>query len=99
MKKFLSALMLVVAFCLTAVAQTNVTGTVIDESHEPLPGASVVVKGESRGVATNVDGQFTVSAKVGDILQVSYVGYQSTEVKVPANGKMQIVLKESSDFL
>ena len=99
MKKFLSALMLVVAFCLTAVAQTNVTGTVIDESHEPLPGASVVVKGESRGVATNVDGQFTVSAKVGDILQVSYVGYQSTEVKVPANGKMQIVLKESSDLL
>ena len=91
--------MLVVAFCLTAVAQTNVTGTVIDESHEPLPGASVVVKGESRGVATNVDGQFTVSAKVGDILQVSYVGYQSTEVKVPANVKMQIVLKESSDLL
>ena len=44
MKKFLSALMLLVACCLSAVAQTNIVGTVMDESHEPLLGASVVVK-------------------------------------------------------
>ncbi|MDE6853881.1 MAG: SusC/RagA family TonB-linked outer membrane protein, partial [Muribaculaceae bacterium] len=99
MKKILSALMLLVAFCLSAAAQTNITGTVFDESHEPLPGASVVVKGATRGVATDIDGNFTLSAKVGDILTVSYVGYETTDVKVPANGKMEIVLKEKQGLL
>lgn len=90
MKKILSALMLMVVCCFSAMAQTNVTGTVMDESHEPLPGASVVVKGETRGVATDADGHFALSAKVGTILQVSYIGYETADVKVPANGKMEI---------
>lgn len=99
MKKILSALMLMVVCCFSAMAQTNVTGTVMDESHEPLPGASVVVKGETRGVATDADGHFALSAKVGTILQVSYIGYETADVKVPANGKMEIILKEKSGLL
>lgn len=99
MKKFLSALMLLVACCLSAVAQTNIVGTVMDESHEPLLGASVVVKGQSRGVATNIDGNFSLAAKPGDVLRVTYVGYDPAEVKVPATGKMEIILKENSGLL
>lgn len=99
MKKFLSALMLLVACCLSAVAQTNIVGTVMDESHEPLLGASVVVKGQSRGVATDIDGNFSLAAKPGDVLRVTYVGYDPAEVKVPATGKMEIILKENSGLL
>lgn len=99
MKKFLSALMFMIAVCLSASAQITVTGTVMDESHEPLPGASILVKGEGKGAATDIDGHFTLQAKVGNVLQVSYVGYQSTEAKVPSDGKLTIVLKENSDVL
>lgn len=99
MKKFLSALMLLVACCLSAVAQTNIVGTVMDESHEPLLGASVVVKGQSRGVATDIDGNFSLAAKPGDVLRVTYVGYDPAEVKVPSTGKMEIILKENSGLL
>ncbi len=99
MKKILSALMLLVAVCFTAAAQTEIVGTVTDESHEPLLGASVVVKGQSRGVATDIDGKFSLSAKPGDVLRVTYVGYEPAEAKVPASGKMEIILKEASGLL
>lgn len=91
--------MFMIAVCLSASAQITVTGTVMDESHEPLPGASILVKGEGKGAATDIDGHFTLQAKVGNVLQVSYVGYRSTEAKVPSDGKLTIVLKENSDVL
>ncbi|MCM1312515.1 MAG: TonB-dependent receptor [Bacteroides sp.] len=69
----------------TALAQTRVTGVVLDrQTGEPVAGASVIVKGTSIGDATNVDGQFTIaevpsSAKT---LRVSYIGMKDLEVAV-----------------
>lgn len=63
-------------------AQTNITGTVHDETGNPLPGATVIVDGTSRGVATDFDGNFTIEANQGETLLVTYVGYADQRVNV-----------------
>ncbi len=82
-----------------AFAQSIVTGEVVDEKSESLIGATVMVKGTSTGTSTDIDGKFSLSAKTGDVLTVSYVGYESTTVKVPASHSLRIVLKEISTGL
>ena len=100
MKKNLMSLLLLLLFSVQLVAaQTSVTGEVIDSKSEPLPGATVTVKGTSTAVSTNIDGEFTIRAKAGDKLTVSFVGFETAEATVPASGKMKIVLKESTELL
>ncbi len=82
-----------VACSIAAVAQSTISGTVVDELDEPMVGASVIVKGQPQGVNTNIDGQFTIKASAGDILTVSYVGYKPIEVKA-AQG---MVIKMDTD--
>ena len=76
-------------FCLSAVvslatfAQTSVSGTVIDaENSEPLIGVSIIEKGTSNGVVTDFDGNFSLSVSTNAVLQLSYVGYTTQEIKV-----------------
>lgn len=75
----------------------TVSGLVVDASGEPVIGASVIEKGTTNGIVTDIDGKFTLSVKPGATLQISYVGYQTQEVK--ANKTMKIVLKEDSELL
>ena len=57
------------------------TGTVYDEEGEPLPGASVIVEGETNGVPTDIDGKFVISRlKIGTTLKIAYVGYMPQTV-------------------
>ena len=63
-------------------AQTNITGTVLDETGSPLPGATVIVDGTSRGVATDFDGNFSIQASQGETLLITYVGYADQRVTV-----------------
>ena len=66
----------------TAAAQAQkATGTVVDEAGEPLPGVSIIVKGSQGGVASDIDGKFTLNAKPGDVLKFTYIGYKPVEVK------------------
>ncbi len=62
--------------------QEPVTGKVLDEDGEPLPGASIVVKGTSTGTTTDFDGNYTINASTGDVLVVSYIGFTTKEVVV-----------------
>ena len=78
-------LMLSAAFC---VAQTAVTGKVIDENNEPLIGVNVVLKGAQTGTITDFDGNFSLDAPdKQSILVFSYIGYKTTEMAVPSNRK------------
>ena len=61
-------------------AQSNITGTVLDETGTPLPGATVIVEGTTRGVAIDFDGNFSIEANQGDVLIVTYVGYTAQRV-------------------
>ena len=55
--------------------QKTITGTVNDETGLPLPGATVVVDGTTRGVATDFDGNFSIEASTDEILLITYIGY------------------------
>ncbi|WP_321826607.1 SusC/RagA family TonB-linked outer membrane protein [Maribacter dokdonensis] len=80
MKKTLLITMLVFLASFVAHAQTVFTGKVLDENQVPLPGATVVVKGTTNGVATDFDGNFSIELNgSNDILVVSYIGYIAQE--------------------
>lgn len=64
------------------MAQTQVRGTVVDEAGIPIIGATVQVKGSGLGVATDVDGHFSLSAPANGTLVISYVGLKTQEVPV-----------------
>lgn len=83
-----------------ALAQTKVTGTVVDKLNNPLPGISVYEKGTKNGVTTNGDGQYNITlSKVGATLTFRMVGYVMKEV--PSNGKnvVNITLLEDNQTL
>ena len=62
--------------------QTTITGTVTDSDGVLLPGASVMVQGTSIGTTTDFDGNFSIQANPGDVLEVSYVGFETTTLTV-----------------
>ncbi len=75
-----------------------VKGTVTDKAGEPLIGATVMVAGSSTGVATDIDGNFSLDAEKGKTLRVSYVGYITQDVKVTSDN-LKIVLLEDNALL
>ncbi|WP_373734313.1 carboxypeptidase-like regulatory domain-containing protein, partial [Bacteroides heparinolyticus] len=70
---------------ISAVAEQQqtitVNGLVVDATGEPVIGASVVEKGTSNGIVTDLDGKFTLNVKPGATLKISFIGYQPQEVK------------------
>ena len=80
-----------------AMAQSKVTGTVLDKAGESVIGASVVVKGTTIGTTTGVDGSFTLqSVPQNGTLQVSFLGYKTVEVAVNGRTAVQVVLEEDA---
>ena len=77
--------------------EKTVTGTVTTlEDGLPLPGASVIVKGTSRGVQTDFDGKYTVSVNQGDVLVISYVGMKTTEIVIESSSTYDVGLELDS---
>jgi uncharacterized protein (TIGR02231 family) len=75
---------------------TQVSGVATDETGEPLVGASIVVKGTSTGVVTDVDGKFSLKLpSSGNILVVSYVGFNSKEIAITSSN-INISLQEGN---
>ncbi len=83
----------------TSAAKRTITGTVKSKAGEALPGVNVLVKGTRRGTTTNTNGEFTINAEVGDVLIVSFVGFQSIEVKVEGISSLNVVLTDSYSTL
>ncbi|WP_324720338.1 SusC/RagA family TonB-linked outer membrane protein [Salinimicrobium sp. HB62] len=81
-------------------AQTEIiTGTVIDDSGMPLPGANVIIKGTSTGTLTDFDGNFSIEAAPGDVLVISYIGYTPQEVVLTDANDIQVRLTQSAAAL
>ncbi|WOF88251.1 TonB-dependent receptor [Segatella copri] len=86
------------AVCTMANAQqVNVSGVIKDATGETVIGASVMVKGTKTGTVTDFDGRFHVECTPGATLVISYIGYQTQEVKA-ADG-MNVVLQEAANDL
>lgn len=98
-KKLLSVLLTFVLWAgVSAVAfGQTANGVVVDAQGQPVPGASVIVKGTATGTMTDVNGQFSIAARSGAILEVSCIGYATQEVN--AGTGLSIVLKEDNEFL
>lgn len=74
-------------------AQTEmITGTVVDESGLPLPGANVLIQGTTTGTLTDFDGNFSIEAARGDVLVISFLGYEPQEVVVGDANRVEITL-------
>lgn len=84
----------------TASVQQSIKlyGTVIDETGLPVIGASVMVKGTTNGTITDVDGKFELTVGNNDVLSVSYIGYETQEIR-PSGNNLVITLKENSQML
>jgi iron complex outermembrane receptor protein len=82
MKNFKNLLFVAMFFITaTVLGQTKITGTIVDETNQSLPGASVQEKGTSNGTDTNFDGEFTLNTKSNSgVLVISFIGYKSKEV-------------------
>lgn len=77
----------------------TVNGTVKDENGEPIIGANVMVKGTTDGTVTDIDGHFSLNVKKGDLLEISYIGYLSSEIEIGNEQSLAIVLKEDTKTL
>ncbi len=78
----------------TALAQTEISGTVVSSSDgQPVVGASILVSGTQTGTVTDIDGKFRLSAPAGAKLVVSYVGMASKTVTASNNMKVTCTSK------
>mmetsp|Transcript_12207 Transcript_12207/g.14194 ORF Transcript_12207/g.14194 Transcript_12207/m.14194 type:complete len:844 (-) Transcript_12207:1123-3654(-) len=103
MKNFKNLLFVALFFITaTVLGQTKISGTVVDETNQPLPGASIVVKGTTNGTSTDFDGKFTLQAKSNSgVVTVSFIGYKSKEVTFSSSknnlGSIQLEQDSSLD--
>ena len=96
----LALLSLFMFFAASVMAQVTVTGTVIDDQGEPTIGATVREKGTQNGTATDFDGKFIIKVKNANAtLTISYVGYQTQEVKLAGRNNVNVTLKGDATTL
>lgn len=99
-KVWQSLFLLALMFPVFGFAQTiQVNGTVLDASGESVIGASVLEKGTTNGVITDLDGKFQLEVSAKGTLQISYVGFQTQEIPVNNKKVFNITLKEDSEML
>ncbi|WP_300698085.1 TonB-dependent receptor [Bacteroides sp.] len=94
-------LMIVSTFCIENLSaqNTKLKGEIFDDLG-PVIGATIVIKSKPTvGTTTDVDGKFSINAQVGDILLVSFIGYEPKEVKITNTKTLRIKLEESANKL
>ena len=95
-RRFLLSTLLLFA-CTIMYAQTEISGSVVDETGEGVIGATVKEKDTSNGTVTDFDGNFKLKVEAGKTLIITYIGYDAMEVAA-ANG-MKVQLKENASEL
>ena len=100
MRKHLLIVLLILLTTGKIVAQ-NISGTVVDQQNEPLPGVSVVVKGTTIGMATDVQGKFEINVPNASnkTLVFSFMGYKTQEHTIGRNTNFNIVLEEDTKLI
>jgi len=91
---------LVMVFSNTALAQSTVTGTIIDgDLNTPLPGVNIIEKGTTNGVSSDFDGNFSIKTKSTDaVLVITYVGFLSTEITISGDTNLENIVLDPSEF-
>ena len=81
------------SFSTTAFAQQKISGVVSGENNLPLAGATIIVNGTNIATTSLTDGSFTISAKTNDILEISFVGYKTQQIKIENETSLKIILQ------
>lgn len=89
-------LVLLLLVPISILAQIKVSGVVLDERGEPLPGVNIIIKGTTKGTVTNYDGKFSIEASPNDVIEASFIGFESQEIAVRDQTQIRITLRESS---
>lgn len=90
--KWIFTLLVALTMQFSFAQEKTVTGVVSDDLG-PIAGANVVVKGTTRGTTTDFDGNYAISAKEGEVLEISYVGYANQEVTVGGANSYDVMIK------
>ncbi len=99
LKKVMMSLIISMS-CLAVYAQTTVSGTVTDDTGEPLIGVSIMVKGTTNGSITDFDGNFALSnVSAKDVLVFSYIGYGTKEITIGNQKVLKVVMSEDTKAL
>ena len=100
MKKVLSLLSVLMLFCALAYGQArNITGQVTDESGNPIPFATVIIKGTKQGASADQNGNFTIKANTGDVLVISSQGRSNKEITIGSQTVYNTSLQSNSAAL
>lgn len=94
MKKILLSISLMF---FTLIVFGQVSGTIVDEAGEGLPGASILVKGTQKGTVTDIEGKFSLDVPEGTVLVVSFIGFESMEVV--SESDLSVTLKPGTSIL
>lgn len=97
MKKILLILIMIFSAGISA-QEINVSGVVTDDAKSPLIGATVLVKGTQITSTTDLDGKFAINAKIGAVLVISYIGYETKSVTVKG-ASLNVVLSSGNETL
>lgn len=81
------------------VQMLTVSGKVVDEKGNPLPGATVQIQGTTQGVSTDSEGRYTISLRPTDALRVSFVGYKTEVVELKGKTKINVRLNPTAENL
>lgn len=100
MRKIISFFTLLMLVTVLATAQTRqITGRVLDETGQPVSGASITIRGTTGGTSADTNGNFRINAKAGDVLVISAVGVPSEEVRVGTGSSVTVSLSRQSQNL
>lgn len=77
----------------------QVTGRVVDEKGNPIPGATVLIQGTTQGVASDTDGNYVLAAKPDDVLRFSFIGYKPEVIEIKGKTKLNVRLKPTEENL
>jgi len=74
-----------------------VKGTVVDENGNPIPGATILVHGTSRGIASDMEGRYSIEAKSDDVLKITFVGYKDEIIPIRGKTKIDVRLNPKAE--
>ena len=92
-------LTLMVSLIVGTISAQTVNGNVVDETGEPVIGATVLEKGTKNAVITDFDGNFSIKLQGGKVITISYIGMQPQDVNVAGKTSVNVVLKEDANTL
>lgn len=96
----MASMLALLAFSIAAFSQkNNVKGVVVDDQNEPLMGVTVMEKGTTNGVVTDIDGNYAISVEKGATLRFTYMGYADQEIAVGARREINVTMREDTEML